>query len=32
MNRADFWNDSNRSTMIIDKLNSLKRIVEKTEK
>lgn len=32
MNRADFWNDSNRSTMVIDKLNSLKRIVEKTEK
>ena len=25
MNRADFWNDSNRSTMVIDKLNSLKR-------
>ena len=32
MNRADFFFFFNRSTMVIDKLNSLKRIVEKTEK
>ena len=32
INNSDFWNDSKHSTKIIEKLNSLKRIVEKVEK